>query len=327
MAESGEPPYDVGYAKPPSRTRFKPGQSGNPRGRPRGAKNFVTAIEGELRARVTVTENGRRKRVTKREVIAKRLVNCAAEGDLRAIPLLLNEARGFENLPVGGIAIGVFGGPQDQEVMAGIVQRIRCCGHPTSRPEPVPDPTSGPEARRSGCTEVTLSPSDFALILRHDFLSFAHRAFVELNLQTPLSIAPHLEVIASKLEACRHGTITRLVINLPPRQLKSHLASIAFPAWWLGYNPARHIICASYGQELAEKMARDCRRLMGSPWYKALFPVRLADRQAVHDFATTEQGTRMATSVADRTRRRSDHHRRPAKAGRGVIRFQTQSGQ
>jgi len=60
---------------------------------------------------------------------------------------------------------------------------------------------------------VTLSPSDFALILRHDFLSFAHRAFVELNPQTPLSIARHLEVIASKLEACRRGTITRLVIN------------------------------------------------------------------------------------------------------------------
>jgi len=144
---------------------------------------------------------------------------------------------------------------------------------------------------------MTLSPSDYTLILRHDFLSFAHRAFVELNPQTPLSIARHLEVIASKLEACRRGTITRLVINLPPRQLKSHLASIAFPAWWLGYNPARHIICASYGQELAEKMARDCRRLMGSPWYKALFPARLADRQAVHDFATTAQGTRMSTSV------------------------------
>ena len=145
MAESGKPPYDVGYSKPPSNTRFKPGQSGNPTGRPRGARNFGTAIEDELRARVTVTENGRRKRVTKREVIAKRLVNCAAEGDLRAIPLLLNEARGLENLPVGGIAIGVFGGPQEQEVIAGIVQRIRHGGQPPSEPEPIPDPTGGPK--------------------------------------------------------------------------------------------------------------------------------------------------------------------------------------
>jgi len=145
MAESGEPPYDVGYAKPPSRTRFKPGQSGNPRGRPRGAKNFVTAIEGELRARVTVTENGRRKRVTKREVIAKRLVNRAAEGDLRAIPLLLNEARGLENLPVGGIAIGAIGGRAAQEVIAGIARRIRHAGQPPAEPEPIPDPTGGPK--------------------------------------------------------------------------------------------------------------------------------------------------------------------------------------
>jgi predicted phage terminase large subunit-like protein len=144
---------------------------------------------------------------------------------------------------------------------------------------------------------MTLSPSEYALILEHDFLSFAHRAFVELNPQISLSIAPHLEVIAAKLEACRRGQITRLVINLPPRQLKSHLASIAFPAWWLGHNPAGHVICASYGQELAEKMARDCRRIMSSRWYKELFRTRLADRQAVQDFTTSAQGTRMATSV------------------------------
>jgi len=145
MAESGKPPYDVGYSKPHSNTRFKPGQSGNPTGRPRGARNFGTAIEDELRARVTVTENGRRKRLSKREVIAKRLVNCAAEGDLRAIPLLLNEARGFENPPVAGIAIGVFSGSEEQEVIEGIVQRIRRGDHPASRPEPIPDPAGGPE--------------------------------------------------------------------------------------------------------------------------------------------------------------------------------------
>ena len=145
MAESDKPHYDVGHAKPPSKTRFKSGQSGNPTGRPRGAKNFVTAIEDELRARVTVTENGRRKRVTKRQVIAKRLVNRAAEGDLRAIPLLLNEARGFENLPAGGIAIGVFGGSEEQEVIDAIVQRIRRGGQSPSEPEPIPDPMGGPE--------------------------------------------------------------------------------------------------------------------------------------------------------------------------------------
>src|SRR6266849_2784048 len=142
MAESGKPPYAVGYAKPPSNTQFKPGRSGNPSGRPKGAKIFGTAIDAELRARVTVTENGRRKRVSKREVIAKRLVNRAAEGDLRAIPLLLNEARAHENLSSGGGADEIFGGSEDRDVIDGIVQRIR---RVSLVPEPDPDPLSDPE--------------------------------------------------------------------------------------------------------------------------------------------------------------------------------------
>jgi hypothetical protein len=145
MADPGKPRYAVGYAKPPSNTRFKPGQSGNPLGRPRGAKNFGTAIEDELRARVTVTENGTRKRLSKREVIAKRLVNQAAEGDLRAVPLLLNEARAHQNLPTGGAGSEIFGGLEKAEVIAGIVQRIRRGDYPSSRPEPIPDPTGDPE--------------------------------------------------------------------------------------------------------------------------------------------------------------------------------------
>jgi hypothetical protein len=149
MAESGKPPYPVGYAKPPSNTRFKPGQSGNPRGRPKGAKNFGTAIEDELRARVTVTENGKRRRVSKREVIAKRLVNRAAEGDLRALPLLLNEARAHEHLSSGDGANVIFGGSEDRDVIDGIVQRIRR----GDSPAPTPDPPSDPEADEAEAPE------------------------------------------------------------------------------------------------------------------------------------------------------------------------------
>ncbi len=64
-----------------------------------------------------------------------------------------------------------------------------------------------------------------------------------------------------------------------------------------GHNPAGQIICASYGQDLADKFARDCRNIMQTPWYQRLFRTRLSDRQAVHDFTTTDRGTRMATSV------------------------------
>jgi hypothetical protein len=68
-------------------------------------------------------------------------------------------------------------------------------------------------------------------------------------------------VIAAKLAAVREGKIRRLIINLPPRHLKSLLASIAFPAWCLGHDPSAQILSVSYGQDLADKLARDCRSI------------------------------------------------------------------
>jgi predicted phage terminase large subunit-like protein len=140
--------------------------------------------------------------------------------------------------------------------------------------------------------------NEFDALLRTDLYSFIERAFYELNPETPFAPAWHIELIASKLEACARGEIRRLIINLPPRHLKSHCISIALVAWYLGHHPARHVICASYGKDLAEKLARDCRSLMQSAWYQAIFPTRLSLlRQAVDDFMTTDSGTRLATSV------------------------------
>jgi hypothetical protein len=82
--------YETGYCKPPRRTRFQKGQSGNSRGRPRGAKNFTTVAEEALREPVMINENGRRKTATKMEVIFKQLVNKAAKGDYRSIQLLIS---------------------------------------------------------------------------------------------------------------------------------------------------------------------------------------------------------------------------------------------
>ena len=137
MAKADKGPYEVGFGKPPPSSQFKPGQSGNPNGRPRGAKNFATAIEQELDTRVTVTENGRRRRISKREVIAKHLVNKAAGGDLKAIPLLLNEARGGQSNPDPG-SDQVFDTPEDRKVLDGIIARIR-----SSSPDSFPSPPTG----------------------------------------------------------------------------------------------------------------------------------------------------------------------------------------
>jgi hypothetical protein len=89
---------------------------------------------------------------------------------------------------------------------------------------------------------------------RRDFSSFAQRAFAELNPQTAFLFGWHCEIIAAKLAAVFEGKIRRLIINLPPRYLKSHLASVSFPAWCLGNNPTAQILCVSYAQELARQI-------------------------------------------------------------------------
>jgi Family of unknown function (DUF5681) len=87
--ENKQDEYEVGYRRPPRHTRFEKGQSGNYRGRPRGAKNMATHLKEALRERVVINENGRRKRVTKMDVVSRRLVNKAVEGDLRFIEFLV----------------------------------------------------------------------------------------------------------------------------------------------------------------------------------------------------------------------------------------------
>src|SRR5712664_2384255 len=143
-----------------------------------------------------------------------------------------------------------------------------------------------------------LSPPEYHAILRSDLGYFAQRCFRELNPQAAFLPNWHIEVIAAKLAAVREGKIRRLIINLPPRHLKSLLASTAFPAWCLGHDPSAQILCVSYAQDLADKLARDCRSIMMSPWYRRIFPTRLAlHRQAVQEFITTRQGYRLATST------------------------------
>jgi Family of unknown function (DUF5681) len=81
--------YEVGYGKPPSKTRFKQGQSGNVRGRPRGSKNLATVMLKELSERLTISENGRRRKVTKRKAIIKQVINKAAAGNPRLIQIIV----------------------------------------------------------------------------------------------------------------------------------------------------------------------------------------------------------------------------------------------
>jgi len=96
----------------------------------------------------------------------------------------------------------------------------------------------------------------------------------------------------------RTGRSRRVIIDMPPRHLKSPLASVAFPAWCLGHDPSAQILCVSYAQDVSDKLSRDCRHILASDWYRQLFATRLsAQRQATPEFETTAQGCRLATSV------------------------------
>jgi len=145
----------------------------------------------------------------------------------------------------------------------------------------------------------TLDADTFAALLRTDFHAFVQRCFSTLNPQTPFLDNWHLQLIAAKLEDCRRGKCRRLIINVPPRSMKSICASVAFPAWLLGHNPSCSIICVSYGYELAVKHAIDCRTIMQDVFYRNIFPgARISPRrQSTADFMTTAGGGRMATSV------------------------------
>jgi hypothetical protein len=94
LDEEGD--HKVGYRKPPRHTRFTKGQSGNPRGRPPGAKNLKTLLSDALNEFVIVSENGGRRKITKREAIVTQLVNRSASADFRAIKILLDMVRDIE---------------------------------------------------------------------------------------------------------------------------------------------------------------------------------------------------------------------------------------
>ena len=96
MPRENQRDYEVGYGKPPCHTRFAQGQSGNPRGRPFGAKNLSTLLSDTLNETVIVTENGGRRKVTKRQAIIAQLVNRSASADFRAIKILLDIVRDIE---------------------------------------------------------------------------------------------------------------------------------------------------------------------------------------------------------------------------------------
>jgi hypothetical protein len=124
MPPDDERDYEVGYGKPPRHTRFELGRSGNPRGRPPGAKNMKTLLSKALNELVVVTEPGGRRKVSKREAIVTQLVNRSAKADYRAIQILLGMLRDIEGDTDAHSSDAAFT-EADQQIIQRIRSRLR----------------------------------------------------------------------------------------------------------------------------------------------------------------------------------------------------------
>ncbi len=148
-------------------------------------------------------------------------------------------------------------------------------------------------------TELLQDIRLYDAVLRNDLSSFIAKTFHTVDPSTPYLPNWHIEAIAEYLTAAARGDIQRLIINMPPRSLKSVCVSVAWPAWMLGRNPATRVMAASYSQTLSLRHSLDCRLVMMEPWYRRLFPKThiITGQNEKAKFVTTERGFRFATSV------------------------------
>ena len=116
--------YEVGYGKPPQHSRFRKGQCGNPRGRPKGSKNLATIVGEALDQKVVVNEGGRRRKITKREAVITQLVNRSAQADLKATQMLLGLMHEIERRSETASAETRTFSDKDRQVLAVLRSRL-----------------------------------------------------------------------------------------------------------------------------------------------------------------------------------------------------------
>jgi hypothetical protein len=138
-----------------------------------------------------------------------------------------------------------------------------------------------------------------AAILATDIYSFVQASFPIVTGGATLLPNWHIEAMLFQLRKVLDGKIRRLIITVPPRSLKSICTSVCLPAFALGHDPSRKIICVSYSEALSRKHANDCRALMRSSLYRLVFPkTRISPAKDTEgEFMTTARGSRLATSV------------------------------
>ena len=136
-------------------------------------------------------------------------------------------------------------------------------------------------------------------ILRKDFNVFFQRCHKTLNPGRRFQDNWHIQGVTNELKLVQRGETKRLVINLPPRYLKSTITSVAFTAYVLGLDPTRRIVVVSSTLDLAIKHSNDFRRIVNADWYRRAFPgMRLSKTKNTEtEVVTTTGGYRLAMSI------------------------------
>lgn len=144
---------------------------------------------------------------------------------------------------------------------------------------------------------MSIDKQAFVSLLRSDFLSFVAKVFAELHPGQKLDPSWYIGAVADLARRIIEGDVHRGIVCLPPRHLKSIILSVALPAFYLGLNPHRKVICVSYGQELASTLTKSCAQVMQSAWYKEAFPQTVLEKITELDLQTTKNGRRYAVTT------------------------------
>ena len=157
------------------------------------------------------------------------------------------------------------------------------------------------EARRRLAPAARASVSAEELLrLTNDFPYFCREAWRAMFPLTELVWSWHYDMIAEYLQLVRERRLRRVIFNVPPRTLKSHMITIMWPCWAWATEPSHCFLCASYSRDLATDHSIARRSLISSPWYQSLFGGAFrvsADRNLATQFSNDRGGQMLVTST------------------------------
>jgi predicted phage terminase large subunit-like protein len=154
-----------------------------------------------------------------------------------------------------------------------------------------------------------MTPQELLIRTKYDFRFFVRRCFFELNPTTDLDWNWHLDYLCwlavctmpPELNPLGENKIKRLLINVPPRSLKSETFSVAYTCFLQGHIPSEQMLVASYASSLAKDLHQKARQVMESDWYRQLFPHTQLQFSTKTEWKTTQNGHRQTVTVGGTT--------------------------